>query len=72
LVGDEEITWVVIKELRGQGRVLLEVWCWQLPRSPVKTSPAEGVDRFTVFHVEAVEDPEWVCEGDLGRGLVAK
>ena len=63
---DEQLAWVVVQELRPKNQVLLEIWCNQLnyPWTPAKN------ERFTVFHLLVDEDPNWVCEGDLGRGFV--
>lgn len=62
----ESLAWVVVQELRPNNQVLLEIWCYQtrFPWSPKKS------ERFTVFHLLVDENPDWVCEGDLGRGLV--
>ena len=54
---------IVICELRPDNQVLLEVWCTSLVDS------ARGKHRNNVFHFIIDEDPEWICEGDLGRGL---
>lgn len=42
-------------------QVLLEVWC-EHKRKP------DAPRKHSVFHVWADENPDWVCEGDLGRG----
>lgn len=54
---------VVILELRPKGKVLLQVWCHAL-RDMVRSR-----HRSNVFCVLVDENPEWTCEGDLGRGL---
>lgn len=57
------IRWVKIKDLREHNQVLLEIWSqkiWRVYRIP---------STFTVLHLLVPEDPKWVCEGDLGRGL---
>jgi hypothetical protein len=59
--GQESLAWVTVQELRPKNQVLLEVWCYETP------FPNE---RFTVFHVLTDENPNWICEGDMGRGLV--
>jgi len=59
----ECIEWVEIRGLRPEGKVLLEVWCMSLLDS------ARRRNRHNVFHIQADENPEWVCEGDLGRGM---
>ncbi len=63
LKANETIAWVVVKELRPYDQVLLEIWCHQDKISSF---------RFTVFHILVDENPDWVCESDLGRGLVIK
>lgn len=66
---NETLAWVVVQELRPKNQVLLEVWCNQLAGMghwPWKKTN----ERFTVFHLLVDEDPNWVCEGDLGRGFV--
>lgn len=61
---EEEINWVEVKELQHNNHVLLEFWCQTFAdRMKMKS-------RFNVFHLSVKENPEWVCEGDLGRGFV--
>lgn len=62
----ETIAWVEIDELRPNNQVLLEIWCYQTKFPWTATSP----ERFTVFHLLVDENPDWVCEGDAGRGFV--
>ena len=62
----EVVEWVEIKELRPNSQVLLEVWCISLKDCAFKKH------RHNVFHLIVDENPEWVCEGDLGRGLKSK
>jgi hypothetical protein len=57
------VKWIEIKEIRDNNEVLLEVWCSNLADMLLKKR------RSNVFHVLMKENPEWVCEGDLGRGL---
>lgn len=59
------IAWVVVKELQPNEHVLLEFWCCAY-------APLYMGDIYTVFHLSVKEDPEWICEGDLGRGLVGQ
>jgi hypothetical protein len=59
----DAVEWVSIHELRSDGKVMLEVWCISL------VDTVRGKHRHNVFHVTMDENPEWVCEGDLGRGL---
>ena len=56
----EVIRWVIVSEIRPDGKVLLEFWCQEM-FDPVP-------ERYTVFYLFVGENPEWVCEGDLGRG----
>lgn len=60
----EQVLWVCVEGLRPNGQVLLEFWSRD-PRDPVQ-------QRYSVFHLLEDEDPSWVCEGDLGRGLVGR
>ena len=59
----DSIEWIVIHELRPNNKVLLEVWCISLVDTICRKH------RHNVFHVLMSENQEWVCEGDLGRGL---
>ena len=55
---------VIVCESKENNQVLLEVWCLNLKDSLLKKH------RHNVFYVIIDENPKWVCEGDLGRGLV--
>ena len=57
----ERLESIEVKELRPSGNVLLEF------RSRAKEDPFE---RCTCFELVFKEDPEWVCESDIGRGWV--
>lgn len=57
---------IVIKELLRDGEVLLEIWARNF-KDAVRPKYRE---RFNVFYVVAEENLQWICEGDLGRGLV--
>ena len=57
----EKIDWVVVFEMRKDGFVLLEFWCSSLLY--------DGFDRYNVFYMVVKEDPNWICEGDMGRGF---
>lgn len=59
----EQVWMVSILELRKDNKVLLEVWCQSV------IDMVRNKHRNNVFHVLVGENPEWVCEGDLGRGL---
>jgi len=61
---------VEILELRPDNKVLLEVWCTQGFRMFGKHRNVDRRERYTVFHLLVDENPKWVCESDLGRGLV--
>lgn len=54
---------VEIHELRKDGEVLLEVTCNSL------IDMLRRKLRYNVFHILIDENPEWICEGDIGRGL---
>ena len=58
---------IKIAELRPKGEVLLEMWC----SSPhlLMLQSHKRYDRNIVYHFLEKENPEWVCEGDLGKGL---
>lgn len=64
----ETIAYIKIYELQTKNRVLLEIWCYQ-DKYPFNSNKAE---RYTVFYLSEVENPDWVCESDIGRGLVKK
>lgn len=57
----ETLDWVIVKEMRPDGKVLLEFW----GHTPLLD---EFGKRYTVFYHLCDEDPTWICEGDLGRG----
>lgn len=59
----EAVKWIEIKELRENNEVLLEVWCSSF------TDMLLNKRRSNVFYIQMKENPEWICEGDLGRGL---
>ena len=61
--GLDLVEWVELKELRPGGKVMLEVWCVSALDS------MRNKCRHNVFHVVVDENEEWICEGDLGRGL---
>jgi hypothetical protein len=63
---NETLAWVVVQELKPNNQVLLEIWCNQTKFPWTQKTP----ERYTVFHLLVDENPDWVCEGDLGRGLV--
>lgn len=67
----EMIEWVSVCELRPNDKVLLEFWVRSPGDYPKTRDPAlKHVARYSVFHLLVDEDPSWVCEGNLGRGLV--
>lgn len=59
---DEHIQWIIVQEIQPNGYVLLEFWA-QSTNDMMK-----GIERHNVFHIRTVENTQWVCEGDLGRG----
>lgn len=61
----EEIDWIIVKEIQKKNKVLLEFWCHVPGRQDYFSDSSH---RFTVFYMSVLEDPNWVCEGDLGRG----
>lgn len=68
LQAGEQISRVVVQELQPGLWVLLEVWCTQM--QDVTEHQQQKPQRYTVFYLRVPENPEWICEGDLGRGLV--
>jgi hypothetical protein len=64
--GSDIIDWVSILEVHPKGKVLLEVRIkrfWDI----IKHYPGGTPQTLVTFEVD--EDPEWVCEGEVGRGL---
>jgi hypothetical protein len=59
---------MVIKVLLRDNRVLLEIWA----RNVKDIVRPKYRERFNVFYIDAKENPKWVCEGDIGRGLILK
>lgn len=45
-----------------QEYVLLQIWCKSLIDS------IRGKNRYNVFNIWIKENPNWTCEGDLGKG----
>jgi hypothetical protein len=67
----EMIEWVEVSGIEANGKVLLEFWCAHefSPEIGRLQKKIPGFHRrFTVFHLFVDENPEWICEGDLGRG----
>lgn len=62
----EYIERVVVCEIKTAPRVLLEFWCCN-PLDAI-SNKLTCFTRYTVFHLIVDEDPNWICEGDLGRG----
>ena len=58
---DEMIMMCKVEELRPNGKVLLEL-------KAVGLGDVQ-LNRCNCFYILVDEDPEWVCEGDLGRGF---
>lgn len=53
---------IEIVELRKNNQVLLEVWANN------GLDLMRGKERNNVFWILMTQNPEWVCEGDLGKG----
>lgn len=60
----ENVWKIEIVELRKNNQVLLEVWA-QSAIDMIKNK-----QRHNVFHILIDQNPEWICEGDLGKGCV--
>ena len=56
----EHLQMVQVLEIRPKGHVLLQFWSRRIGKDPF--------NRHTVFTIYVKEDPEWICEGDIGRG----
>jgi len=63
----EYIDIVRVAELRPNNQVLLEVWTDPLFDHLLRK---KDYTRFVVYGFVVDEDPEWICEGDVGRGYV--
>jgi hypothetical protein len=59
----ENIEWVIITDILPKNKVVLEFWCRK--RNSWKPNKPQI---YKVFHLLVDENPEWVCESDLGRG----
>jgi len=57
----EYVDFVIVHELRPKNQVMLEFHCRRL---------LAPIQRSILIHIIVDEDPEWICEGDLGRGLI--
>jgi hypothetical protein len=60
---NENIDWIIVSEIHPNNKVSLEFWCHKIV--PMK---ANKPTVYKVFHLLVDENPEWTCEGDLGRG----
>ena len=58
----DSVYWVMISECKSEGRVLLEV------RANNIFDNIRRKLRSNVFYVGVKANPEWVCEGNYGRG----
>ncbi len=63
LRASESIDRIEVHEMRDNDLVLLRIWAKSIADS------ARKINRYNVFFVIVKENPEWICEGDLGRGL---
>lgn len=80
-VNPYNIRWIQITEIED-GWARLECWSqtlWQSIKTRARLRKASKAkearqtyagDSYTVIAIVALENPEWVCESDLGRGLV--
>lgn len=57
------VCWVIVLEMRPKGQVMLEGWARNIQ------DIATGLQRYNVFNFIVDENPNWICEGDLGRGF---
>lgn len=65
----EAPTRIVVKEFQKDGHVTLEVWC----RAEFDLrSVVLGMHRYTVFYITVPPNPDWICEGDMGRRFIKK
>lgn len=58
----ERVWKIEIVELRKNNQVLLEIWA----KSTIDMM--RNKERHNVFHILINQNPNWICEGDLGRG----
>lgn len=63
LRAQEVVQWIEVKELRPKNEVLLQIWACE-------SFGVKRFKRYNVFHILMKENPDWTCEGDLGRGYV--
>jgi hypothetical protein len=62
----EYISYIKIVEVKPDGFVIVEAWC----KRPVIDSGKNFTwNRHTVIHLYIKEDPNWVCDLNLGRGM---
>jgi hypothetical protein len=64
---DESLIFIRVAELKPKNQVLLEVWT-----EPLFNSRHNDYIHYSVYVFCVDENPEWVCESDIGRGLVLK
>lgn len=60
----EYVDRIVIHEIKNNEQVLLEIW------GKNSLDFIKNKRRYNVFYVLVKENPEWVCEGDLGKGFM--
>jgi hypothetical protein len=58
------IDWIIVKEILPKKEVLLEFWCSDFTKCTYLQNPC----KYEVIQYNCDEDPNWICEGDLGRG----
>jgi hypothetical protein len=59
----ETVKRVIIIEDRPSGEVMLEVWASNI------FDIMKHKQRYNVFHILTKPNENWICEGDLGKGL---
>jgi hypothetical protein len=68
-----QIDYIKIAQLLPKGKVRLEIWSSthedRVKNNATFNSPIPTL-KYTVLQIIVPEDGEWVCEGDVGRGLV--
>jgi hypothetical protein len=68
-----QIEYIKISELLPENKVRLEIWSAthedRVKYNATFNSPIPTL-KYTVLQIIVPENGEWVCEGDVGRGLV--
>lgn len=77
---NEEIQWIIVSEICPNNQVYLEFWCKETMPLDQGTEAIKRFmeerekntllhNRYNVFGFVVDEDPEWICEGNCGRGF---